>query len=51
MKKIEPSELVINSDGSIFHLLHKGVSVLRVHDVEPARQIISLYKKMSIFVN
>ncbi len=46
-----PEHALVATSALHLHLLHKGVSVLRVHDVEPARQIISLYKKMSIFVN
>lgn len=44
-----PEYALIATSALHLHLLFKGVSVLRVHDVKPAKEIITLYKKMSIF--
>lgn len=44
-----PEHALIATSALHLHLLFKGVSVLRVHDVKPGKEIITLYKKMSIF--
>lgn len=44
-----PENALVATSALHLHLLFKGVSVLRVHDVKPAKEIIVLYKKMSIF--
>ncbi|NLA16093.1 MAG: dihydropteroate synthase [Bacteroidales bacterium] len=46
-----PENALLSTSALHLHLLHKGVSVLRVHDVAPARQMVTLYNKMRIFVD
>ncbi|MDD5282769.1 MAG: dihydropteroate synthase, partial [Bacteroidales bacterium] len=46
-----PENALLSTQALHLHLLFKGVSVLRVHDVAQARQMITLYRKMSTFVN
>lgn len=48
---ITPDEALISTSALHLHLLFKGASILRVHDVLQARQMVTLYKKMSIFAN
>lgn len=44
-----PENALISTSALHLQLLLKGVSILRVHDVAHAVQMITLYKKMSIF--
>jgi len=46
-----PENALISTQALHLHLLFKGISILRVHDVAEARQMITLYRKMSTFVN
>ena len=46
-----PDNALLSTGALHLHLLFKGVSILRVHDVAEARQMITLYRKMSTFVN
>lgn len=48
---ITPDDALVSTSALHLHLLFKGVSLLRVHDVAEARQMITLYRKMSIFVH
>jgi len=46
-----PENALLSTEALHLHLLFKGVSILRVHDVAEALQMIALYRKMSTFVN
>jgi len=46
-----PENALLSTEALHLHLLFKGVSILRVHDVAEALQMITLYRKMSTFVN
>jgi dihydropteroate synthase len=46
-----PENALLSTEALHLQMLFKGVSILRVHDVAEARQMITLYRKMSTFVN